>query len=180
MQNNTAVDDELSQMIAGLRQKQAAVQSAMNQSAPAMMPGSKTIEPLIGNDGSIIDTGVDASGQPVSQNEVLPIPPAMVQPMTEPQSVPEPQPVASMAANYNDLSNIKQQAIVELRPLVDRLNLAPEDKFDIMLLLIRTTDDSSLIPLAHAEAMRMTDEVRRAQALLDIIKEIDFFGRNAR
>ena len=75
------------------------------------------------------------------------------------------------------LEDIKRQAITELRPLVDKLNLPPEDRFDTLLLLIRTTDDSSLIPAAHDAAKEIADESRRAQALLDVIKEIDFFGR---
>ena len=75
------------------------------------------------------------------------------------------------------LEEIKRQAITELRPLVDQLNLPAEDKFDALLLLIRTTDDSSLIPAAHEAAKGIADDSRRAQALLDVIKEIDFFGR---
>ena len=76
-----------------------------------------------------------------------------------------------------DLESIKRQAITELRPLVDKLDLPPEDKFDTLLLLIRTTDDSSLIPAAHDAAKAIADDTRRAQALLDVIKEIDFFGQ---
>ena len=74
------------------------------------------------------------------------------------------------------LGDIRLQVISELRPLVNRLDfLAPADKFDTLLLLIRTIDDSSLIPMAHQTAMAIPDEVKRAQALLDILKEIDFF-----
>ena len=54
--------------------------------------------------------------------------------------------------------------------MVDKLDLPPEDKFDTLLLLIRTTDDSSLIPAAHEAAKAIADDTRRAQALLDIIK----------
>jgi hypothetical protein len=45
-------------------------------------------------------------------------------------------------------------------------------------MLIRSTDDSSLIGPAHAAAQGITDETRRAEALLDIIKEIDYLSRN--
>ncbi len=75
-----------------------------------------------------------------------------------------------------DLEPIKKEAIEELRPLVDKLNLPPEEKFDIYLLIIRSTDDQSLIEPAHETAKNITDETRRAQALLDIIKEIEFFS----
>lgn len=77
----------------------------------------------------------------------------------------------------SDLDDIKKQALNELRPLVDKLNLPPEEKFDTLLLLIRTTDDSTLISKAHETAMKITDESERAQALLDVVKEIDFFDQ---
>ena len=44
-------------------------------------------------------------------------------------------------------------------------------------MLIRSTDDSSLIGPAHAAAQAITDEKRKAEALLDIIKEIDYLSR---
>ena len=75
------------------------------------------------------------------------------------------------------LDAIKQEALGELRPLVDKLNVPPDEKFDTYLLLLRSTDDTSLIAPAHEAAKDIPDETRRAQALLDIIKEIDFFNQ---
>lgn len=75
------------------------------------------------------------------------------------------------------LESIKQDALQELRPLVDKLNVSPEEKFDTYLLLIRSTDDSALIAPAHEAAKAITDEARRADALLDIIKEIDYLSQ---
>lgn len=74
------------------------------------------------------------------------------------------------------LDTIKQTALSELRPLVDKLDVSPEEKFDTYLLLIRSTDDKSLIVPAHDAAVAIVDEARRAQALLDIIKEIDYLS----
>lgn len=75
-----------------------------------------------------------------------------------------------------DLESIKSDALSELRPLVDKLNVSPEEKFDTYLLLLRSTDDSSLVGPAHAAAQAIADETRKAQALLDIIKEIDYLS----
>ena len=75
-----------------------------------------------------------------------------------------------------DLAGIKKDALIELRPLIDKLDLAPEEKFDIYLLLLRSTDDTTLIAPAHLVAQGIADESRRAQALLDIIKEIDYLS----
>lgn len=74
------------------------------------------------------------------------------------------------------LDTIKQSALNELRPLVGKLNVSPEEKFDTYLLLLRSTDDKDLIAPAHDAAIAITDEARRAQALLDIIKEIDYLS----
>lgn len=72
------------------------------------------------------------------------------------------------------LADIKKDALQELRPLVDKLNVSPEEKFDTYLLLIRSTDDQELIAPAHEAAKAIADETRRAEALLDIVKEIDY------
>jgi len=95
--------------------------------------------------------------------------PATEEPVREAQSIT----VTTPAGN---LDGIKKDAITELKPLVEKLSLSPEEKFDIYLLIIRSTDDTSLIAPAHAAANMISDEAKRAQALLDIIKEIDYFS----
>lgn len=84
-------------------------------------------------------------------------------------------PAAAPAAD-SELEGVKIDALNELRPLVEKLNISAEEKFDTYLLIIRSTDDKSLIAPAHAAAQAITDEARRAQALLDIIKEIDYLS----
>ena len=91
-------------------------------------------------------------------------------------SVPVEPAVAPVVAPADDLAAIKSEALQELRPLVDKLNLEAEEKFDTYLLLLRSTDDKTLIPAAYEAAHSIADESRRAQALLDIIKEIDFLA----
>lgn len=74
------------------------------------------------------------------------------------------------------LASVKQAALSELRPLVGKLDVGPEEKFNTYLLLIRSTDDRELIAPAHEAASAITDEAKKAQALLDIIKEIDYLS----
>ncbi|PLS81091.1 hypothetical protein CYG49_03105 [Candidatus Saccharibacteria bacterium] len=76
----------------------------------------------------------------------------------------------------SDLEGIKKDALEQLRPLIDHLNLPTAEKFDILLLIIRSTDDQSLLTQAHETAKAIEDESKRAQALLDVIKEIDYFS----
>lgn len=114
-------------------------------------------------------------------NTEEPAPVATATPAEEPvTSVPEPAtptPLPSaMPATGGDLESIKKDALNELRPLVDKLNVAPEEKFDTYLLLLRSTDDQALIAPAYEAAHGIADEARRAQALLDIIKEIDYLS----
>ena len=109
---------------------------------------------------------------------VPPMEPPVAAPAPDPIMPAAPAPVASPVAIpvAGELDGVKQAAITELRPLVDKLTLPPEEKFDTYLLLIRSTDDKSLIGPAHEAAKMITDETRRAQALLDVIKEIDFLS----
>lgn len=90
-------------------------------------------------------------------------------PMQAPTTAPAP-----MAAS--GLDAIKQDALNELRPLVDKLNISAEEKFDTYLLIIRSTDDSSLVAPAFAAARAIADEAGKAQALFEIVKEIDYLS----
>jgi hypothetical protein len=93
-----------------------------------------------------------------------------------PQPAPEtPSPAVGAVAN-DSLTSLKQEALADLRPLVDKLVLPANEKFDIMLLIIRGTDDQSLLDPAYQAARAIEDENKRAQALLDVIREIDFFS----
>ncbi len=80
-------------------------------------------------------------------------------------------------AQTTDLNGIKKTALEELRPLMDKVSLSAEEKFNTYLMLIRSTDDASLIEPAHTTAQAITDESVRAQALLDVIKEIDYLSQ---
>jgi hypothetical protein len=79
-----------------------------------------------------------------------------------------------------ELESIKKDALEELRPLVPKLDLPPEDKFNTILLVIRSTDDQSLVGAAHDAAKSIENESKRAQALLDIIREIDYFANQGK
>lgn len=104
---------------------------------------------------------------PVPSNDLLTPSPVVDEPIT---------PASVVGGASSDLEGVKQAALSELRPLISKLDVSPEEKFDTYLLLIRSTDDQSLIAPAHEAAQGITDEAKKAQALLDIIKEIDFLS----
>ncbi len=105
--------------------------------------------------------------------------PPVVAPTTPSFEMPTPSesPSSSSVSGSSDLESIKKDALGELRPLIDHVDLPAEEKFDTYLMLIRSTDDATLIGPAHVAAQGITDEKRKAEALLDIIKEIDYLSR---
>lgn len=78
----------------------------------------------------------------------------------------------------HELIDIKQEALGKLAPLVDQLDQTPEDKFRTTMMMIQASDDQSLIKEAYASANAIEDEKVRAQALLDIVNEINYFTQH--
>ena len=173
MQNQSGVnDEELNKMIASLRQEQ---QTGAPANQAVDQPAAQPAKPAPAAPAK--SAGKSAPTQPADPilTDVLAQPAKPAKAKSEPATPPNVNPLGHNV-DSGALGDIRLQVISELRPLVNRLDfLAPADKFDTLLLLIRTIDDSSLIPMAHQTAMAIPDEVKRAQALLDILKEIDFF-----
>lgn len=82
---------------------------------------------------------------------------------------------STAAVVNNDLLDIKQQALQQLSPLVGHLNQSPEEKFRTTMMMIQASDDQALLKTAYEAAQSISDEKTRAQALLDIINEINYF-----
>ncbi len=91
------------------------------------------------------------------------------------QSVPA---ANSLDNNQEDLLLIKQQALQQLSPLVDHLEQSPEEKFTTTMMMIQATDDKSLIPSAFETAKLIKDDKFKAQAMLDIVNEINYFTQH--
>ena len=77
----------------------------------------------------------------------------------------------------NELITIKQQALQELSPLVGQLEQDPEEKFHTTMRIIQASDNHGLIKEAYEAARQIEDEKVRAQALLDIVNEINYFTK---
>lgn len=131
---------------------------------PALNPalGDNTPPSDQPNDSSFTD---DTPANSYSQNEFNS--PA---PSTDQSAAPPPSNSAS-----DPLLGIKQQALQQLSPLVSHLDQTPEEKFRTTMMMIQAADDQSLIAQAYESANQITDEKARAQALLDIVNEINYF-----
>jgi hypothetical protein len=84
-------------------------------------------------------------------------------------------PASADGPGNDDLLEIKQQALQHLSPLVGHLEQTPEEKFRTTMMMIQASDDQSLIKVAYEAAQAIPDEKARAQALLDIVNEINYF-----
>ena len=75
----------------------------------------------------------------------------------------------------NNLLSMKQEALQHLTPLVNHLDQSPEEKFRTVMMMIQASDDQSKLNEAFEIAKQITDDKTRAQALLDVINEINYF-----
>lgn len=90
-------------------------------------------------------------------------------------TVPSEDVVAPADTANGDLLSLKQQALTALSPLVGHLDQTPEEKFRTTMMMIQASDNQSLIQTAYEAAQAITDEKVKAQALLDIVNEINYF-----
>jgi hypothetical protein len=107
-------------------------------------------------------------------------------PIDEPDDKPEPEepsetaPASSNDEPANDLIDLKQEALSKLGPLVGHLDQSPEERFRTLMMMIQASDDQSKIKEAYDTALDISDEKERAQALLDIINEINYFTQSSK
>lgn len=82
--------------------------------------------------------------------------------------------VSQGSGDNGELDDVKKSALEQLRPLIEKLDLEPADKFDKYLMMLRASDDPALIKPAFDAAQGIGGEKEKAQALLDIINEINY------
>ncbi len=134
--------------------------STMTQSANPLKTDDITDE-----DSAIIDSTSSIDGFNLSKND----------PIQSTISAPETTSTDDSLSIDSDLLALKQQAMRQLTPLVDKLEQEPLEKFRTTMMMIQANDDKTLINAAFSVAQKITDDKERAQALLDIINEINYF-----
>ncbi len=75
----------------------------------------------------------------------------------------------------SNLLAIKQEALEKLSPLVGKLEQSASEKFHTTMMMIQASDNQSLVQSAYDAAQQIPDEKERAQALLDVVNEINYF-----
>jgi hypothetical protein len=79
----------------------------------------------------------------------------------------------------SDLMEIKKNALEQLSPLVGQLDQTPEEKFHTTMMMIQASDNQDLVKDAYDAAQKITDEKEKAQALLDVVNEINYFTQKS-
>jgi hypothetical protein len=93
-------------------------------------------------------------------------------------SSPAPAPAPSAPAVDTGLLELKMAALHELSPLIDHLEQTADEKFRTMMMMIQASDDQSLLAEAYQAALGIEDKKVRAQALLDVVNEINYFTQH--
>jgi hypothetical protein len=80
--------------------------------------------------------------------------------------------------DQNHLAGMKQEALEHLEPLVEHLEGTPEETFKTTMMMIQANDNHTLLEKALEAAKKIEDDKVRAQAMLDIVNEINYFSQN--
>lgn len=73
-----------------------------------------------------------------------------------------------------ELLDIKRSALQDLSPLLDHLQQSPKETFDTTMMMIQATDNKALVAKAYEAAKQIESDKNRAQALLDLVNEINY------
>ncbi len=116
---------------------------------------------------------------------VAPMPPMggpkMSQPQVQPQGPAAPQmPAMPSMGGYGrsmgygaDISKVKEAALKELFPIMDRVEVEPEKRFLLYQEMLTTMRDKAVIAPAYEAARQIRDDKVRADSLLYLINSID-------
>lgn len=95
---------------------------------------------------------------------------------TPPASIDHTGAPAAPNSSVDSIEQIKISALQQLRPLMQHIELSPEEKFEKYLMMLRASDDQDLIAPTYEAAQLISSEKLKAQALLDVINEINYLS----
>ncbi len=95
-------------------------------------------------------------------------------PVAPVEGVPEAVTPAESAPEVSgDLASIRENVIRDLLPILDKVDSTPEEKFDIYKDALKTMHDAKTIEGAYRTATQISDEAKKADALMGLMKTID-------
>jgi hypothetical protein len=159
---------------------------APTASAPAATPmqDESTATPVI--------SSVSSPSEPASASPSAPVAPPVVEEPTVEKEIVYDDPLAEEVmpaisagtatttiepVDHDKLAAIKQEALEHLEPLAEHIDGTPEETFRTTMMMIQANDNHMLLEKALDAAKKIEDDKTRAQAMLDIINEINYFSQ---
>ena len=139
-------------------------------------PAPEPIAPLnpINIPEPIIPTSItDPLPEPIAPPApTIPPEPEMPTPSSIP-TTPEVLPTSTPTTSNLNTRQIKEAALRDLVPLIDRLSMTPSHRFNICRNIFEDLRDYTVLEQAYRAASEITDSTERAEALLYLVESID-------
>lgn len=117
---------------------------------------------------------------PMGGSSMMPEPAAMKMPTAPAPQMAMPSMPTMGASSYgrpmgysSDISKVKEAALKELFPIMDRVEVDPEKRFLLYQEMLTTMRDKAVIAPAYEAARQIRDDKVRADSLLYLINSID-------
>lgn len=94
---------------------------------------------------------------------------------SQPNDTPSQNKGSSLTPAAGSLEEMKREALAQLSPLVKHLEQTPEEKYKTLMMMIQASDNQDLLSEAYENAQKITDDKAKAEALLNIVNEINYF-----
>ncbi len=155
----------------------------MNQNRNKDNDLQRAIDEITQKGGANAGAPKPAAVAPAPMGAPMPQPaqPAMKMPQAAPQmGMPSAMPSMSAPGGFgrpmgysSDISKVKEAALKELFPIMDRVEVDPEKRFMLFQEMLTTMRDKAVIAPAYEAARQIRDDKIRADALLYLINSID-------
>lgn len=155
----------------------------MNQNRNKDNDLQRAIDEITQKGGANAGAPKPAAAAPAPMGAPMPQPaqPAMKMPQAAPQmGMPAAMPSMSAPGGFgrpmgysSDISKVKEAALKELFPIMDRVEVDPEKRFMLFQEMLTTMRDKAVIAPAYEAARQIRDDKIRADALLYLINSID-------
>ncbi len=187
MNDNSAAQDELQQAI-------NSITNAANADASDSTEAVAQIENRLNgkekkpaqNEKAKKEEAKAVDEQVAALSEATPLAPPIPAPVApEPPAMPAfangivaPIGSAPKQASYGDpdLDRVKSSALSDLRPIIEKIDLPAEKKFEVYKEIIDAMNDKACIEPAYNAAKSIADEKERAEALLFVVEAINRLG----
>ena len=143
-----------------------------NAAAPAMSPDLTMPDMPVAGPVSDIPAAPAMSEAPVAAPEAPAMPEVATEPVTTTEPVAE-EPAAPVSNQNTNSGDLKERALRDLAPVLNKVDLEPEKKFQIYLDMIETLGDNSVYEDTYNAASAISDEKARGEALLKLIEILD-------